>query len=231
MSTLNLSRLDGFPVFLSASLPESLRGTPRALDLQGFLVAFVRGLLAAGGRLIFGGHPSVTPLIQRVASDFGEGSVELFQLTRFRDVAPAEIYEPEFVLHWVDGEALAPMRDRMAGEALAAVFVGGKTQEESPADGVPGIRDEFKRFLRRRPQGPAYLLGLLDGEASQLIADLGDYGEPNHLSDSERQALHYTVDVDLAASLVLADLRRHVGHAHAQGHDPQPAAIAPATTA
>ena len=40
--------LDNLSVFLSGSLPPNLYGTPRALDLQQFIVAFVDGLLAAG---------------------------------------------------------------------------------------------------------------------------------------------------------------------------------------
>ena len=209
MSTTVLPNLHGLPVFLSAALPDALRQTPRALDLQAFLVAFVRGLLAAGGRLIFGGHPSVTPLVQRVASDFGEDKVDLFQLTCFRDTAPKEIREPQFALHWVEGSDLTPMREQMAKEAQAAVFVGGKTEEEEHQGKIPGIRDEYQRFLRRHPAGPAYVLGLLDGEAIRLIDELDrNGGEPNSLSPAERRALHQIIDVDLAASLVLADLRR-----------------------
>jgi hypothetical protein len=212
MSATTLSHLDGLPLFLSASLPDVLRGTSRALDLQSFLVAFVRGFLAAGGRLIFGGHPSVTPLVQRVAADFGDDKVDLFQLTRFRDSAPEEIREPQFVLHWVDSEDLSPMRDRMVEAARAGVFVGGKTADENPIGGVPGIRDEYRRFLRRHPDGPAYVLGLLDGEAGLLARELdADGGEPNRLSDGERRTLHRTTDVDLATALVLADLRRVAG--------------------
>ncbi|HEX9733193.1 MAG TPA: hypothetical protein VGG06_14560 [Thermoanaerobaculia bacterium] len=209
MSTMTLSSLEGLPVFLSASLPQALSGTPRALDLQGFLVAFVRGLLAAGGRLVFGGHPAVTPLVQRVASDFGEGKVDLYQLTRFRDYAPAEVRAPQFVVHWVDSDSLEPMRDRMVDEAQAAVFVGGKTRDEAPIGGAPGICDEYRRFLRRHPGGPAYVLGLLGGEAERLARELeNNGGEPNGLNAKERRVLHHTTDVDLAASLVLADLRR-----------------------
>ncbi len=209
MTTTTLAKLNDLPVFLSAALPDALRKTPRALDLQGFLVAFIRGLLAAGGRLIFGGHPSVTPLVQRVAADFGDRKIDLFQWSCFRDRAPKEIREPQFVLHWIDGKDLTPMRDRMVDEARAAIFVGGKTEEENPVGGIPGIRDEYQRFIARHPAGPAYVLGLLDGEASRLIDELDQNGgEPNHLSLAERRALHHTSDVDLAASLVLADLRR-----------------------
>ncbi len=206
--TPTLTPLDDFPVFLSASLPKTLRGTPRALDLQGFLVAFVRGLLAASGRLVFGGHPSVTPLVQRVASDFGAGRIELFQLKRFRATAPPEVSREEFVVHWIDSEELAPMRDQMVARARAGVFVGGLTRDEAPIGGVPGIRDEYERFLKCHPEGPAYLLGLLDGEAAALIREFDDAGELNRQRAEERRLLHETDDVDLAASLVLADLRR-----------------------
>ncbi len=209
MTTITLPDLNGLPVLLSAALPDALRETPRALDLQGFLVAFVRGLLAAGGRLIFGGHPSVTPLVRRVAGDFGDRKVDLYQLTCFRDRAPRSIHQPQFVLHWVDGDDLTPMRERMAADAEAAIFVGGKTADEDHIGEIPGIRDEYQRFLRRHADGPAYVLGLLDGEASRMIEELDQNGgEPNSLSPAERRALHHTTDVDLAASLVLADLRR-----------------------
>src|SRR5687767_4551221 len=53
-------------VFLSASVPDELSGTSRAQDFFDFLVVVAGGVLSAGGRLIFGGHPSVTPLLHRV---------------------------------------------------------------------------------------------------------------------------------------------------------------------
>jgi hypothetical protein len=200
-------------VLLSASLPEELRETHRALDLQQLLVALVRGLLSGGGRLVFGGHPSVTPLIHRVASQagFAAPSIELYQLARFRETAPEEIYAPTFSLHWVDAEDLSKMRDEMAVRSEAAVFVGGKTSAFSGPR--PGIRDEYDRFLSVHPDGPAYLLGLLDGEALRLIGEQEDARrrEPNGLSASELRLLHHTADVNLAVSLVLADLRRVFG--------------------
>lgn len=202
----------GIPVLLSASLPEELRGTHRALDLQQLLVALLRGLLTGGGRLVFGGHPSVTPLIHRIASEAGLNvpSIELYQLTRFRDEAPEEIYAPTFSLHWVDAE-LSTMQEEMAKRSAAALFIGGKTSGN--VGPRPGIREEYERFLSLHPEGPAYLLGLLDGEALRMIGELEEAGcrEPNGLSPAELKLLHQTTDVDVAVSLVLADLRRVFG--------------------
>lgn len=207
-----LSDLHGLPVMLSASLPDELCGTARALDLQQLLVAFLRGLLAGGGRLIFGGHPSVTPLVHRVALQVGlpAPSIELYQLARYRDSAPPESREPTFSLHWIESEELADLRQVMIKQAAAALFVGGRTKGFSGTK--PGIRDEFERFLHARPQGPAYLLGLLDGEARRLIEELEASGqrEPNNLTAAELYHLHHTTDVDVAVSLVLADLRRQM---------------------
>jgi hypothetical protein len=205
----SLPRLDNLPVLLSASLPPSLHETPRALDLQSFIVAFVHGLLSAGGRLIFGGHPSLTPLVERVAQEHGQKSVELYQLEKFRGQEPPEAHAPSFDLHWIDGDALGPMREQMTSRAQAAVFLGGKTADQTPSGGKPGIRDEYERFLRRHRVGPAYVLSLLDGEAA-LLAEETNGSQPNHLSSAERQTLSETTDIDLAAALVLADLRRHV---------------------
>lgn len=197
------------PLLLSASLPDELCQSPRAADLGHFIGTFLRGLLAADGRLVFGGHPTVTPLVQRVARDFGEKRVELYQLAKYREEAGPEVYEPEFVLHWVESDDLAPMREAMAEQARAAVFIGGRKAKN--IGGIPGIRDEYRRFLDHHPDGPVYVLGLLDGEAGRLIEEMGDRPEPNRLEPREQEALHRTTNVDLAASLILADLRRYVG--------------------
>jgi hypothetical protein len=213
MSANEHSGFEGIPVLLSAALPEELRGTHRALDLQQLLVALLRGLLTGGGRLVFGGHPSVTPLIHRIASEagFSVPSIELYQLTRFREEAPEEIYAPTFSLHWVDAAELSTMRDEMAERSAAALFVGGKTSGYTGPR--PGIRDEYERFLAFHPQGPVYLLGLLDGEALRMIHEMEEAGqrEPNGLSPAELRLLHQTTDVDVAVSLVLTDLRRVFG--------------------
>ena len=83
-------------------------------------------------------------------------------------------------------------------------YVGGK----------PGIRDEFERFVRRHPDGPVYLLGLLDGETRGLIEE--NSGEqpwqPKYLSSQEQELLRSAYLPDLAAGLVLADLT-HVAKA------------------
>src|ERR1035441_2936379 len=140
--------LRGLPVMLSASLPDDLVGTSRAQDLYDLLVVLAGGILSSGGRLVFGGHPSVTPLIHRVAQGAGvrEGQVTLFQLERFRQQAPIEVQDRSIFgeVRWC--EDLESMRQGMAAMANAGVFVGGKTV--GYVGNKPGIPDEFERFFR-----------------------------------------------------------------------------------
>ena len=136
----------------------------------------------------------------------GAGRVDLYQWERFRGSEPPEAHSEAFNLHWISGDDLTPMRELMVERAEAAVFLGGKTADEGPVGGKPGILDEYERFLSHRSTGPVYVLGLLDGEAARLAETFEDH--PNPLAPAERQLLGKTTDVDLAASLVLAGLRR-----------------------
>lgn len=200
--------LKGLPVMISASLPDDLVGTSQAQDLYDLLVVLAGGILSSGGRLVFGGHPSVTRLIHRIVKTAGTGAgqVTLFQLEQFRNQAPAEIQDRTVFgeVQWCTD--LESMRDKMVAIAKAGVFVGGKTTGN--LGNKPGIRDEFERFVRCHPLGPVYLLGLLDGETRRLIEE--NTGEqpwaPRYLSPEERELLGYASSPDLLAGLVLTDM-------------------------
>jgi hypothetical protein len=203
--------LDQLPVFVSTSMPGALSGTTESFKFQDFFVVLVRGLLQAGGRMIFGGHPTITPLVHQVARAFPTPRIDLYQCARFRGQEPAEAHDSRvFNLHWIESPSgsVAPFREAMTRKARAAVFVGGKLANENPRGGKPGVRDEYERYLRHRPGGPAYLLGLLGGEASNMIEQ--DFNEPNTLSPQEKATLHQADFPELAVGLILADLRRQL---------------------
>ncbi len=214
-------QLAGLRVMLSGSLPDELLCTPRADDLTNLMVVLVGGVLAAGGRLVFGGHPTLTALVHRVArKGVFRGQIELFQPAEFAAGALSQVHDSEVfgAVHWVEGadleEQLQAMRQLMAARSQAAVFVGGKLAATSLTK-KPGVRAEYECFTDTSPKGPAYLLGLLDGECRNMIHELEQRGgtEPNHLGESERHALHHSHDVDLIAALILADLQRQEGMA------------------
>jgi hypothetical protein len=207
--------LDGLPVLLSAGVPQSLAAGPRAQQVYTALAALVRSLLAAGAHLVFGGHPTVTPLVHRAATRVGGGGgITLYQLQRFRDQAPAEVDDAAIFtdVRWMgDGQgdmdqALGAMRDAMAAQARAAVFVGGKTQ--GFAGSLPGKRDELQRFRACHPQGPVYLIGMLGGETPRLVdgAEAGSLAEHNGLSPQAARLVHRADDIAVIAPLIAGDL-------------------------
>ncbi len=209
--------LKNMPVMLSASMPDELADSPRAQDLYTAIALFTHEVISAGGRIVFGGHPTITPLVGEAVKKLGKTKVvDLYQLRRFEDSAPAEIFDNEMfsTINWIEGEdddidlELARMRDRMAEEAHAAVFVGGRTALNEGT--VPGIRDEYRRFVARNPDGPVYLMGLMDGETRNLIRELEDGKEMprNGLSEKERRVVHHSTSIDLVVSLIVADLAR-----------------------
>src|SRR5262245_58535898 len=167
--------LRGVSVFLSGSIPDQPNEPERQVAekiLMEFLCELTRGVITSGGNILFGGHPTVTPVLHRLSGKVNPegGKLHLFQLERFRDQAPPEVNDTHVFpqVRWIPrkgaeehhvAEELQEMRREMASRADAAVFAGGRTARA--VGGVPGIRMEHDYFLAAHPQGPAYLTGLL----------------------------------------------------------------------
>ena len=71
-------------VFLSASFPSGERGEKfKPYDPSGIadaVSALARSVFASNGRLLFGGHPTITPLILMIASEKQmRNSVDIYQ--------------------------------------------------------------------------------------------------------------------------------------------------------
>lgn len=206
------------PVLLSASVPDELAGTPQAQRIYDLGAAIVTALFDSGCHLVFGGHPTVTPLVHHIARTRAgaKSPIDLFQLERFRGKAPPEAADGAVFdrVHWVGdpaldiGADLANLRDPMVQLARAAIFVGGKTTGFS--GGNPGIRDEFERFRARHPDDPVYLVGGAGGETARLIEESkGRDREKNGLQGEARHVLHASHDEHLVAALIARDLARY----------------------
>lgn len=164
-------------VFLSASVPDAARApehakTARSVAITAAVQAVVHVTLGRR-RLIFGGHPAITPMVRAIASDLGVDHgpwVRLYQSLFFEDDFPAETREFPDIVHVpaIKGDRAASlhvMRERMfTDEAIgAAVFIGG----------MAGIVDEFEMVRRLNPN--AVLLPVSStGGASLVVADLMD---------------------------------------------------------
>ena len=150
--------MSGPRVFLSASFPSGEDGEPyEPYDVAAIAdaaTAVVRAVLRADGRIVFGAHPAISPLVLLVAAELGRREVvEVYQSLWFRKMIPEEttrlIKLGYAVPRWTDevpGESpkpsLAVMRKKMLVEDQApdaAVFIGG----------MGGIKREYDLLLGR----------------------------------------------------------------------------------
>lgn len=206
---LSPAPLTGRRIFLSASMPSTLEDVELArTTLVRFVVGLTQALIELGAVLVFGGHPSVTPMVHRALINLvgdGSGHVELHQArfwyNDFKSVAASVREGPVFnqvIWHGQGEDAsadVAALRDGMIQTGLdAAVFVGGKTT--GFIGPKPGVVDEFERYCALGLSMPAFVVGLAGGAARTLR-------EPQGRIDA---ALLNTGDPDLAIALIIAEL-------------------------
>jgi hypothetical protein len=148
--------MPGDAVFLSASVPDPKRGaqyakTADTVAITAAVAALVHVTLGRR-RLVWGGHPAITPMIWVVAEnmnvDYGSW-VRLYQSRYFEDDFPDENARFRNVTYTDDVDhnqetSLRAMRERMFKdhEFGAAVFIGG----------MRGIIDEFELFQKFQPE-------------------------------------------------------------------------------
>jgi len=157
--------------FLSASVP--LRARHEAYYQTADVVAIresLRGLVAAvlpTSRLVFGGHPAITPMVRVGAQRMGlnvSNSVTLYQSAWFCEDFPQdnEAFEKLIVTERLQSRetSLSYMRHRMLTDQDydAAVFIGG----------MNGIEEEWKLFGQHHPGVPRYPIAST-GAAARIL--------------------------------------------------------------
>lgn len=174
-------------IFLSASVPQRGRGNFDESS-DPFLIQFaVRELITVclgRRRIVWGGHPSITPMVHAVCRDFGlevEAPVLLYQSTYFQDQFPEDNKYFQTVL--VEGvneslsDSLELLRTTMLSRPIdAAVFIGG----------MEGIFHEYDIF--RSLHGPdATVLALgAPGGAARELAQMHSSGGPEGAYEVDR---------------------------------------------
>ena len=190
--------LAGRTVFLSASVPspqreaEYRRIPDAAKQIDHAVVSLCRALFSRGGVIVFGGHPSISPLVALVAAEYAGSEtankpmVFIYQSRIFEGHLPDEtllMYRLGYAeLHWIDGApgekfdpldpssilriggSLRSMREAMIGETnpVAMVAIGG----------MKGVLDEAEIFQLMRPS-PMFVLESTGG-AALILAERGD---------------------------------------------------------
>ncbi|GAA3893236.1 hypothetical protein GCM10022381_38670 [Leifsonia kafniensis] len=161
-------------IFLSASFPNGNRpgesGVFFPADIAAAASAVVEGTLRSGGRLVFGGHPTITPLVLNIASMLQAGDrILCYQSLHFEGQFTDEmirlIGEEGAVAKLTPDEgelklSLMVLReDMLANQFQGAFFVGG----------MSGIRDELAILQRIQPATPMFAFQAPGGAAGSLV--------------------------------------------------------------
>jgi SLOG cluster3 family len=219
--------LHGHAVFLSASFPSRERApsffeSADPDEITQAIVATCRAVFSAHGRLVFGGHPSVTPLVMMVAEEYLPESVEerlklreeqmtpviAYQSESFREALPQSTRNLEIWglgdLRWINAKGATP-RFTSAGTLIrgsadpALQFMRERMLDETKPiagvfiGGMEGIYDEADLFRDVCKGWPLYFIGAPGGAARDL---------------AERESLEFTSRSGLS-SLELAKNRSY----------------------
>ncbi|OWV86003.1 hypothetical protein B5K08_24210 [Rhizobium leguminosarum bv. trifolii] len=164
-------------IFLSAGVPDPRRGPEFAATADTVAITAAVSALAyvvlGRRRLIWGGHPAITPMIlvmsEGMSIDYGEW-VTLYQSEFFKDEFPEDNERFRNVVFTEklsnDREAsLKLMRQRMfeEHEFKAAVFIGG----------MGGIVAEYEMFRQLQPHAKVIPVTSTGGASLDVAAKLG----------------------------------------------------------
>lgn len=196
-------------LFLSASIPVEGR-PPFYKDADPFLIQFaVRELLtiAVGRRkVIWGGHPAITPMVWSVCEDLGvdyAASVMLYQSAIFEDFFPEENerFKNVCIVEAVNNsreESLERMRRQMltSHRFETGVFIGG----------MEGVIDECRLFQEYHPEakivavgapgGAAKILAKQFNQALERIDFFRQFSEELGIAPEEERAMAKSLAVD-----------------------------------
>jgi hypothetical protein len=176
MSWVRPIDLAGRFVFLSASFPSGDRaerfpghGPAEVADAT---TAIVRGVLTAGGQLVFGGHPTITPLVLLVAGEMrgrpnspsppagdpgagSEPSIQVFQSDVYRDSVTDETR-------------------RLEELGYGRIVWTEAAEGESPRESVRSLRHMREQMLESCQPIAGFFVGGMEGihEEYQLALDM-----------------------------------------------------------
>ena len=191
-----MTSLGGRRVFISSSLPFGARGEevkpydpPAIIDA---VAAISRAVFRSGGRLVSGGHPTITPVMLAVGEQVGAtGAIDVFQSRWFEDCISEETYEMVESgvgrVHFVDkretrdASLLAMRRAILDTRPVAAVFVGGMNGVIEEHEMVGHLLPDVFRIPVKGPGGAAARLPTSDEDVPAEVADLLDHGNTHFL--------------------------------------------------
>lgn len=194
--------LAGRSVFLSASVPSPdraekyLRLQAAQVEIEDAVVSLTRAVLYEGGRLVFGGHPSISPLVAMVAGEYRSPirleeepdrvpSVEIHQLDAYRTELPdATTFMAEMgqaLVTWhpmaIEGRETRASGGPRFPSSLRAMRVAMLRDDRLAAmvciGGMEGVEEEAELFASLRPGAPVFVMARTGGASAILAREPG----------------------------------------------------------
>lgn len=194
MAICGLEGLIMATIFLSASVPLVGRGTYHETANPFLIQCAVRELVMSMLRrhkIVWGGHPAITPMIWTICEDLGvdySQSVVLYQSKFFEDRYPEENSRFQNVVYTEAipndrAASLLVMREQMLmrEDLAAAVFIGG----------MEGIEVEHELFRRFHPTAKVLPVPSPGGAALNLAIEQGNFADSD-LADVDFARLFHT---------------------------------------
>jgi hypothetical protein len=195
-----------FTVLLSASVPsegrsqryfeEYLKVNCAQTQIEEAVIGLARNVFQVGGRLVFGGHPSISPLITMVATEYkidqqiesmdrkepSEKPISIFQSEAFREYIPDETmvlfnlgYSNIIWTKAVNHERFNPeLKGQLQCKKSLHDMRMHMMREDIDAlvciGGMDGVEEEFEMFRRDHLGKSIFILGSTGG-ASKILAE------------------------------------------------------------
>ena len=173
MRTLTAERrLMNRTVFLSGSVPEPGRGFLRVpgapFVIEQAVVALARAVFAESGRIVFGAHPSISPLVAAVAAEYFPPSAPSSDPGRLA-APPVTIYQSRVFEQVLPNETWDMFRFGFADLVWTEVMGGECHMKSEPASRCPLSLTEMRaRMIAEQKPCSMIIIGGMDGVAEEL---------------------------------------------------------------
>lgn len=194
-----------FTILLSASVPDPKRDPKyqkihkAQIQIEEAIIGLSRNIFQNGGKIIFGGHPSISPLVATVATEFpipqlDKGvedrdrldkafkHINIYQSRAYEDVIPKQTSNlfnlgySEII--WTEAQNGEKFNPEIKGQVQCQNSLEKMRREMISEDidalvcigGMEGVEIEFNLFREIQPNKPIYILQTTGG-ASAILAE------------------------------------------------------------
>lgn len=195
-----------FTILLSASVPTDKRDPKftkiknAQIQIEEAVIGLSRNIFNAGGKMVFGGHPSISPLVAMIATEFhlnkeientkrneaSEKKITIYQSKVYEALIPKEttgLYELGYSdIIWTDsknGEVYNADANQTSQCPKSLEFMRRQMMSREIdalvcIGGMEGVQDEFALFRELHPRKPIFILKSTGGASSILAEQFKD---------------------------------------------------------